>query len=60
MRVLFDEGRPYGRLVYVNFLSDEGEVLGRPVDTLVAPDGSLLISDDDGDRIYRLSYTGKK
>ncbi|MHC4211958.1 MAG: PQQ-dependent sugar dehydrogenase [Planctomycetota bacterium] len=59
-RVLFDEGRPYGQLVYVNFLSDDGEVLGRPVDTLVAPDGSLLISDDDGDRIYRLSYTGKK
>jgi len=55
-RVLFDQGRPYGELVYVSFLTREGKVRGRPVDVVVAPDGSLLISDDEGGRVYRLSY----
>ena len=32
---------------------------GRPNDVLLAPDGSLLISDDKADRIYRVRYTGK-
>lgn len=32
---------------------------GRPVDVLVAPDGSLLVSDDSADMIYRISYTGE-
>ncbi len=31
---------------------------GRPVDVLVAPDGSLMVSDDAADMIYRISYTG--
>ena len=34
------------------------EVLGRPVDLLVAPDGSLLVSDDQRGVIYRISYKG--
>ncbi|MEM9000801.1 MAG: PQQ-dependent sugar dehydrogenase [Bacteroidota bacterium] len=34
------------------------EVFGRPVDLLFLPDGSLLISDDYGDAIYRVSYSG--
>ena len=59
-RVLFDNGHPYGELKYVNFLTPEGEVLGRPVDVVVAPDGSLLISDDAKSKIYRLSWTGGK
>jgi len=57
-RVLFDRGRPYGELVYVSFLTTDGKVLGRPVDVVVAPNGSLLVSDDEGGRIYRLSYKG--
>ena len=59
-RVPFDQGRPYGELTYVNFLTSQGKVLGRPVDVVVAPDGSLLISDDERGRIYRLSYTRKR
>ena len=31
---------------------------GRPVDVLQAPDGSLLVSDDAADLIYRISYAG--
>jgi len=29
---------------------------GRPVDVLEAPDGSLLVSDDSADKIYRITY----
>ncbi|MBK6336724.1 MAG: sorbosone dehydrogenase family protein [Betaproteobacteria bacterium] len=31
---------------------------GRPADVLVAPDGSLLVSDDDAGAIYRIRYRG--
>lgn len=33
-------------------------VLGRPVDIIVADDGSLLVSDDNAGRIYRIYYKG--
>jgi glucose/arabinose dehydrogenase len=35
-----------------------GEYLGRPVDTAVLPDGSLLVSDDLAGAIYRIWYEG--
>lgn len=38
------------------WLQDEKEVLGRPVDILVMPDGSILISDDQNGAIYRVTY----
>lgn len=38
----------------------QGEkTLGRPVDTLVMPDGALLISDDYAGLIYRVYYQGQ-
>ncbi len=58
-RVLFEDGMPYGQLPYVKFLSPAGDVIGRPVDILVEPSGAILISDDFGDKIYRLKYVGK-
>ena len=33
-----------------------GSAWGRPVDLQVMPDGSLLVSDDKADAIYRISY----
>ena len=33
-----------------------GKVSGRPVDLQLMPDGSLLVSDDKADAIYRISY----
>ena len=33
---------------------------GRPVALLVLPDGSLLISDDTADVVYRVTYRGRK
>jgi glucose/arabinose dehydrogenase len=38
-------------------LGDE-TVVGRPVDLLQMPDGSILLSDDYGGKIYRISYSG--
>jgi glucose/arabinose dehydrogenase len=37
-----------------------GKAWGRPVDVLVAPDGSLLVSDDAADMIHRIAYTGRR
>ena len=36
----------------------EQEAWGRPVDVLVMEDGSMLISDDKGGAIYRVTYEG--
>jgi glucose/arabinose dehydrogenase len=41
------------------FVTDKGEVWGRPVGVTAAPDGSLLVTDDGSDSIWRVSYTGK-
>ena len=41
------------------FVVDDQSVWGRPVGVAVAPDGSLLVSDDASGSIWRVSYTGK-
>ena len=41
------------------FVLPDGKVWGRPVGITVAPDGSLLVSDDGSNSIWRVSYTGK-
>ena len=33
---------------------------GRPADVVVAPDGSLLVSDDSAGAIYRIRYAGRQ
>jgi glucose/arabinose dehydrogenase/cytochrome c2 len=40
----------------VGFIADDGDAWARPVGATVASDGSLLMSDDGGNRIYRISY----
>jgi glucose/arabinose dehydrogenase len=40
------------------FVLDSGEVWGRPVGVTVASDGSLLVSDDASNSIWRVSYAG--
>ncbi len=42
------------------FVTDKGEVWGRPVGVAVAVDGSLLVSDDGGNVIWRVSASAKK
>lgn len=41
------------------FVTPDGKVWGRPVGVAVASDGSLLVTDDGGNCIWRVSYAGK-
>lgn len=52
--------RPDGTLGYETFASGwlkNEKARGRPVDVKVAPDGALLVSDDQAGAIYRIAYT---
>jgi glucose/arabinose dehydrogenase len=61
-RVMFvgldGQGRPRPAEVFVTGWLWDGVASGRPVDLLELPDGSLLVSDDKGGRIYRIVYKG--
>ncbi len=60
----FKNGKPSGE--QQEFLtgwmmgSDKVEVWGRPVGLLQMKDGSLLVSEDGNNRVWQISYTGKK
>jgi len=57
MRVTFDENhQALGSEVFIDGWLNNGEIWGRPADVLQLPDGSLLVSDDYNDIIYRVSY----
>ena len=63
LRVPFKDGRPEGylrklrhRLLGVR--REPRRDLGRPAALAVAKDGSLLVADDTGGTIWRISYTG--
>jgi hypothetical protein len=56
--VPFEKGRPSGpaRDILSGFLApDERESYGRPVGVTLGPDGSLLVADDVGDVIWRVT-----
>ena len=61
IRVRFKDGKLAGNS-YEDFVSGwlpnetSNEVWGRPVGLLVATDGSLLITDDGANKIWRVSY----
>jgi len=61
IRVPLNDGKSDG--VYGDFLTGfvtgDGQVWGRPVGVAVAPDGSLMVSDDGSKSIWRVSYIGK-
>ena len=42
------------------FVLPNGQVWGRPVGVTVAADGSLLVTDDGSNSIWRVSYTGRQ
>ncbi|MGH7567903.1 MAG: PQQ-dependent sugar dehydrogenase [Gemmatimonadales bacterium] len=57
VRVTVLKGRPVSVDDFVTgWQLSDGSRWGRPVDLLVTPDGALLISDDLGGRIWRVSY----
>lgn len=41
------------------FVTPEGKVWGRPVGVAVATDGSLMVTDDEGGSIWRITYAQK-
>jgi glucose/arabinose dehydrogenase len=55
-------GKPTGEYqdFLTGFVTPDGQVWGRPVGVAVAADGSLMVSDDGSNSIWRVSYTGKK
>ncbi len=63
--VPFEDNEPVG--TYENFLTgfwvsgdDKAEVWGRPADVAVAPDGALLVVDDTGGTVWRVTYDGRE
>lgn len=64
IRIRFKNGKPVGG--YDDFLTgwmldqNSREVWGRPVGLLVLPDGSMLITDDGANKIWRVTYQEKK
>ncbi len=57
--VHFDEdGSVSGQEIFAQGWLQDEENWGRPNDVLVMPDGALLVSDDQGGVIYRISYEG--
>jgi glucose/arabinose dehydrogenase len=64
VRVPFADGRPADH--YINFLTgfwvagrNPALVMGRPVGLALATDGSLLVADDRGQRVWRVHYVGE-
>lgn len=55
-----DAGAKHQSRVFAEgWLNSDESVWGRPVDVLQLPDGSLLVSDDYANVIYRITYKGK-
>ncbi len=54
--VLNDRGQVVRQEIFAQGWLRDGKPWGRPVDVLVAPDGSLLVSDDMAGAIYRIRY----
>ncbi|HYR46518.1 MAG TPA: PQQ-dependent sugar dehydrogenase, partial [Thermoanaerobaculia bacterium] len=61
IRVPLRDGAPTGEYedFLTGFVTPDGNVWGRPVGVTVARDGSLLVSDDGGEIVWRVSYQGK-
>jgi glucose/arabinose dehydrogenase len=57
VRVVMKDGAPTGEYedVLTGFVIDEKKVWGRPVGVTVAQDGALLVSDDGGGLVWRVS-----
>jgi glucose/arabinose dehydrogenase len=55
--VPFANGRPTGQPIDVltGFVSQRGKAMGRPVGVAIAGDGALLVADDVGNTVWRVS-----
>jgi glucose/arabinose dehydrogenase len=59
-RVRFRQGHPPTVEPFASGWRHGDRVVGRPVDLVVGPDGSLFVSDDHGDRVHRVTYVKKR
>ena len=61
IRVPMQNGRATGEYedFLTGFVTADGNVWGRPVGVAVAQDGSLMVTDDGTNSIWRVSYVGK-
>lgn len=57
MMVSLKDNKVDGYEVFAEGWKQGEDVWGRPVDLLVMPDGSLLISDDQANAVYRVTYS---
>jgi hypothetical protein len=55
-RVTLEKNQAVKYQVFAHGWHYKGNTWGRPVDLLVMPDGSLLVSDDKAGAIYRIYY----
>ncbi|HLH04730.1 MAG TPA: sorbosone dehydrogenase family protein [Bryobacteraceae bacterium] len=62
IRVPLKDGHATGEYedFVTGFVTADGKVWGRPVGVAVASDGSLMVSDDGSNSIWRVVYTGGK
>lgn len=62
VRVPIENGVPTGEYIdfLVGFITEDGDPWGRPVANVIMKDGSMLLSDDSANVIYRISYTGNR
>lgn len=59
MRITFDDaGNATGKEVFADGWLEGGSAVGRVTDIEELPDGSLLVSDDFANVVYRISYDG--
>ena len=60
--VPFKDGKPAGKAedFLTGFLANDEEAYGRPVGVAVAADGSLLVADEPGNIVWRVSADGKR
>ncbi len=61
IRVPQKNGVPTGEYedFMTGFVTPQGDVWGRPVGVAVANDGSLFVTDDGSNTVWRVSYSGK-
>jgi glucose/arabinose dehydrogenase len=58
VRLIMKDGAPTGAYedFLTGFVADDSTVWGRPVGVAVTRDGALLVSDDEGGAIWRITY----
>ncbi|HEY3158117.1 MAG TPA: hypothetical protein VGJ78_04075, partial [Vicinamibacterales bacterium] len=61
IRIPLRNGRATGEYqdFLTGFVTAEGQVWGRPVGVAVAQDGSVMVTDDGSNSIWRISYMGR-